>query len=556
MCLNRHANKISAAATGVSVLLTVLILCIEATGIKSRETLIGYEDRLFDISTYHTVDILIDDWDGFLIECENEQYKPCSVVIDGEQLNSVGLRAKGNSSLNTVQMSGSQRYSLKIEFDHYSAGKTYHGLDKLCLNNIIQDNTYMKDYLAFQMMNAFDVPSPLCSYAVVTVNGKPWGLFLAVEGVEDSFILRNYGKTSTALYKPDTMGGGPPPEMEGGMQPPPPPGMNGGIQQPPPVMEGGMQPPPPGMNGGMQPPPPGMNGEMQPPPPPGMADKDVLLQYVDDNPDSYPSIFGSAKSSVGYAEKERMIRALFSLNDGIKRKDAGTIKSALDYNRVLRYFVVHNYTVNGDSYTGGMIHNYYLSEQHGKLSMIPWDYNLGFGSFQNRSASDAVNDRIYCPLSVTGDGSRPMAEWMLSDETFLQDYHDLYQKFVDEVDVQKIINHAYDVINPLVAEDEYDPDSFCSRDEFEAGAASLKLFCEKRTESIRRQLAGTISPMKETDGDNLVDTEDLDLSTMGSMGGPGGPGGVGGPNQVGGGPDGFGVLGVPGGLGGPGSLRS
>ena len=28
-----------------------------------------------------------------------------------------------------------------------------------------------------------------------------------------------------------------------------------------------------------------------------------------------------------------------------------------------------------------MIHNYYLYEEDGQLSMIPWDYNLAFGGF-------------------------------------------------------------------------------------------------------------------------------------------------------------------------------
>lgn len=35
--------------------------------------------------------------------------------------------------------------------------------------------------------------APLCSYGYITVNGSDWGLYLAVEGVEDSFLRRNYG---------------------------------------------------------------------------------------------------------------------------------------------------------------------------------------------------------------------------------------------------------------------------------------------------------------------------------------------------------------------------
>ena len=109
-----------------------------------------------------------------------------------------------------VESYGNGRYSFKIEFDHYDSMKNYYGLDKLCLNNIIQDNTYMKDYLAYQMMGAFGGDAPLCSYAYITVNGEDWGLYLAVEGVEEAFLERNYGSGYGELYKPDsqTMGGG------------------------------------------------------------------------------------------------------------------------------------------------------------------------------------------------------------------------------------------------------------------------------------------------------------------------------------------------------------
>lgn len=75
------------------------------------------------------------------------------------------------------------------------------------------------------------------------------------------------------------------------------------------------------------------------------------------------------------------------------------LEDVLDMDAVLRYFVVHNFVVNGDSYTGSMIHNYYLYEQDGKLSMLPWDYNLAFGGFQGNDAESAVNDPIDDVLS-------------------------------------------------------------------------------------------------------------------------------------------------------------
>lgn len=69
----------------------------------------------------------MDDWDAFIEGCEDEEYEPCAVVIDGESYKNVATRAKGNTSLSSVRQLGSQRYSFKIEFDHYDSGKTYHG---------------------------------------------------------------------------------------------------------------------------------------------------------------------------------------------------------------------------------------------------------------------------------------------------------------------------------------------------------------------------------------------------------------------------------------------
>jgi spore coat protein CotH len=34
-----------------------------------------------------------------------------------------------------INKADSERYSFKIEFDHFNDGETYHGLDKLALNN-------------------------------------------------------------------------------------------------------------------------------------------------------------------------------------------------------------------------------------------------------------------------------------------------------------------------------------------------------------------------------------------------------------------------------------
>ena len=212
MSAHKSIDRICIVIAVITLLLTVLFCNGQVFGIETTAHAIGYENRLFDRTRVHTFDIVIGDWDSFLQTCESEVYSPCTVIIDGETVKNVGIRGKGNTSLSSVRNMNSSRYSFKIEFDQYDSTKSYHGLDKLCLNNLIQDNTYMKDYLAYTLMSDFGADSPLCSYAYITVNGEDWGLYLAVEAIEDSFLQRNYGSDYGDLYKPDSMsfgGGGP-----------------------------------------------------------------------------------------------------------------------------------------------------------------------------------------------------------------------------------------------------------------------------------------------------------------------------------------------------------
>ena len=212
MSTHKNIDRICVVIIVLCLLLTLLFMNGKALGLQSASRTMGYEQTLFDTSKVHTINIIIDDWDSFISTCESETYSACTVVIDNEAVKNVAIRGKGNTSLSTVKTMGSERYSFKIEFDQYEDGKNYHGLDKLSLNNLIQDNTCMKDYLAYRLMGEFGVDAPLCSFAWITVNGEDWGLYLAVEGIEDSFLQRNYGRDTGELYKPDSMsfgGGGP-----------------------------------------------------------------------------------------------------------------------------------------------------------------------------------------------------------------------------------------------------------------------------------------------------------------------------------------------------------
>ena len=591
MSESKHFNKIAWAVTALILVITVLFMNADKLGIEAKANTMGYENRLFDNTKVHTIDIVMDDWDEFINNATSEEYYTAALVIDGEAYKNVGIRGKGNTSLSSVSSMNSERYSFKVEFDHYDNSITYHGLDKLSLNNLIQDATMMKDYLTYTMMYEFGAATPLCSFVYITVNGEDWGLYLAVEGIEDSFLERNYGSDYGELYKPDSMsfGGGrgngkdfnmddfmnsqessdgteqettmldmnsfdpssmfggdmsnfDPSSMFGGdMSSFDPSSMFGGdmgnfdFSQMPGEFGGDMSDS--GTDDSSQ-----TQGDMTQKPDKaqgetdsegrdkssfgggfdfsamggfggfGMGSSDVKLQYIDDDTSSYSNIWNNAKTDITTADQNRLIESLKKLSNGEE------IESVVDIEAVIRYFVVHNYVCNGDSYTGAMVHNYYLYEENGQMAMIPWDYNLAYGTFQGGNGQSTVNTPIDAPVSGGSGEDRPMWSWILSDESYTELYHQYYEEFLNTVDIQAIIDNAYNLIKSYV---EKDPTAFYTYEEFETAVETMRRFCTLRSESISMQLANgeTTSTMSYADASGLT------LSDMGSMGG--GKGGFG-----------------------------
>lgn len=176
-----------------------------------------YQNTLFDTSSVIEVDIDIseDNWASLLENATAEEYYDCDVTVNGTTYEHVGLRAKGNTSLSMVASSDSDRYSFKIKFDEYVDGQSCDGLSKLVLNNNYSDATMMKEALCYDMFAFLGADASLYNYAKVSVNGEYRGVYLALEPVEESFAIRNYGTGYGQLYKPDSMEMGGPGKMKG-----------------------------------------------------------------------------------------------------------------------------------------------------------------------------------------------------------------------------------------------------------------------------------------------------------------------------------------------------
>ena len=581
---------------------------------------------LFDTSRVHTVSVTLsdEDWEDLRANATSKTKYHAAVVIDGETVEDVSFATKGNTSLSFVASDpDSDRYSFKINFGKYDKDQTYHGLNKLNLNNIYADATYMKDFLSYELFRQVGVDAPLVSYVWLTINGNDHGLYLAIEDVSEGWLDRtNDGEGE--LYKPETEmldnigqapqgGNGEQPSMPGGQgfpggeagengqggfpgfpggdgtMPTPPDGQAtgngqqatgesgqggfpGGDGTMPTTTDGSSSATPqngdqegssgfPGGNGTMPTPPdgssfPGFPGGGQTPPdwggqtPPdgqatgengqsgfpggngqggfpggmggfGGSSSGADLVYRDDDPESYSDIFNNDETDADEAAQQRVITALKALSEGTD------LETYLNTDEIIRYFAAHDFTLNYDSYTGSMLHNYYLYEKDGQLSMLPWDYNLAYGGFGGGSnATELINTGIDSPLNGSSEESRPMWAWIAADEDYTDQYHKVYDellsKYFESGDFSSEFDALYALLRPYV---ENDPSAFYTLEEFDTAAATLKQFCLLRAESIRAQLNGTLATKtSEQNTADRIDASSVNISSMGSHGG--GQGGI------------------------------
>ena len=539
MIAHKHATRLAALLMALAVCLCALAQgfaggLAEAAG--GTGVTMEYETKLFDTSEPISVNILIDeaDWQSMLENATAEEYVSCDVEINGTRFSSVGIRPKGNTSLSSIASDpDTDRYSFKLEFDHYVDGQTCYGLDKLILNNNYADATSMKEALVYDMFAFLGADASLYNYARVSVNGEYWGLYLALEAVEESFLLRNYGVNYGQLYKPEGMNmGGGKAGGNGGFSPDNLPNMDGfdpdnlpnrgdfggegmpdaGIYSPDGAPDFGEAPDGDGQSGEANLAA-GWGGFS------GMGSGGANLNYSDDDLDSYSTIWEGEVTDSGKKDHQRVVAALKSISAG------ENLEQVMDIDNLLLYMAVHIFSVNEDSLSGSMAHNYYLYESKGALNLIPWDYNLAFGGMHGGDATSMVNSAIDDAFSSTD-----FFDTLMANDEYLLAYHECLSRLVSEYvnggGLDAFYTRTRSLIDELVRDD---PTAFYTYDEYDQAAQTLYDLVKLRAQSIEAQLDGSISSTDSgrSDSDALIDASAYSLQSMGSMNGSRG-GGMGG----------------------------
>ena len=447
-----------------AVLLIIwLVFFCDLSGLKKSQTP-EYMVKIFDKNQIIDINIFIDKekWTEMLENATAQEYYTCNVSVNSKKYYNVGIRTKGNASLSMIRSSSQpQRYSFKLDFGEYVKDQTLFGLQKIALNNMIGDASYMKEYMSYEMFSALGVPVPGYAYASISVNGEPWGFYIANEDIDDTFVERYYDDLSKVnVYKPETM------EMNG---------------------EDGQQP------GGF-----GRNGSTG-----------TNLVYTDDNLSSYSGIFDyTLFETTGDDDKMKVVEMMKSLST------LSDIEKHINTEEVLKYFAVNTFLVNLDSYAGSMKHNYYLLENDGLFEILPWDLHLSFGAFQMQQTSRVINFPIDAPVTDSMQNS-PLISKLLEVDKYKTMYHSYLQKLIQEfIDSGKYYERIKQVSSMIDSYVKNDSMAFYTYEEYQSALENMIIYGKDRTLSIKAQLEGS---QPSTEYGNIQSS--LNLTALGTMGG-------------------------------------
>ncbi len=248
---------------------------------------------------------------------EDPIFVPGEVFYEGKQWYRVGLRFKGNSSLQSSWQSGILKLSFKLDFDEFEDeypqidNQRFYGFKKFSLKNNYGDNSLLREKVGTDVFrNAGLAAAHTAFYTVYVDNGsgpKYFGLYTLSEEVTDTVTETQFSDDDGNLYKPD--------------------GNAASFAS-------------------------------------GTYDEDEFVK----------------KNNEDEADFSDVLNLYTILHDDARTTDAAAwrsdLESAFDTDVFLKYLAVNTTIQNWDTY-GRMTHNYFLynNPDTDKLTWIPWDNN-------------------------------------------------------------------------------------------------------------------------------------------------------------------------------------
>lgn len=287
-----------------------------------------------------------------------------NVRVNGQLFNEAGVRYKGNSSYFRSRNETIKKLPVNIKLDFRNKGqKLSGGHNTLKLSNAFLDPTFVREPLAYELIRRY-MPAPYCNFARLTINNKPYGIYVNSESIDLNFIQKHFGNTKGHLIKCD-------PDNWKKVK-----------------SQSGC---PKGEN--------------------------ASLTYLNDNTGCYDAFY-EVDDPAAWKSLLNLIKVL--------NKSPDKIETVLDVDQTLWMLALNNSIVNLDSYNGSLSHNYYLWFDSSNVAHpLIWDLNMAFGGWRRNFSFEEMKDKElieYAPLAELNNSKRPLISNLLKNPLYRKIY--------------------------------------------------------------------------------------------------------------------------------------
>ena len=146
------------------------------------------------------------DWQWLKDNALLEQYRPASLLFEGQRVDNAAIRFKGDfgSLVSCFDGAGNQicpKLSIKVSVNTYDKDQRFYGLRKLNFNSSVRDPSFMHEVIGYRLFRDMGLIAPRTNHATLTVNGEKLGLFVLVEEVDKEFLQDHFADDEGNLYK-------------------------------------------------------------------------------------------------------------------------------------------------------------------------------------------------------------------------------------------------------------------------------------------------------------------------------------------------------------------
>jgi len=373
---------------------------------------------------------------------------PIDVHYDGLAWTHVGMRYKGNSSLQSTWQSCEKKLSFRLDFDQFEADypevldQRFYGFKKMTFSNGYKDSSLIRDKLAADMFRRAGIPAARGAFTQVyaTIGDQEpvyFGMYTMIEDPSNRLLDSQFQDDNGNLYKPES-------------------------------------------------------------------------EWGNDTSDATLQAKFEKKTNESDADWSDVSALLQALHSDSRTSDPAAWRAALeqhlDVPGFLRWLALNQGMVNWDTY-GCMAHNYYLyadpsdataEAPGGRFTWFPWDLNeamLATGMCNFSDAAGLVPD-------ATKIGSQwPLVRYLLDDAVYAASYREALQRAIDPMGgldaewVKERIGGYHDLISPYVvgptASEQAGYTLLTSPSAFTDSSSELQVFADGRATLVSDVLAGT-----------------------------------------------------------------